>query len=327
MLKKYRNIIIPSLCLALGVFFGNLFYGKKTLNQNDCVTKLNLLKKNIDCDIYDEKLQKLSSIESALSVLAEGYKKTGKAKRVSVFIRDLNTSRFAGYKDSETYYMASLLKTPLVIGGFKLAEVEPKVLEQTIEYTGTPNLYANQVVKSSEVLNVGQSYTIKDLMRRSVVYSDNTAAQILFDYFPEEFLSKIMQALGISITRPDGEVENYITARTYANMFRVLYNASYLTKEYSNETLDLLTQTEFKDAATSKLPKDVKVAHKFGERTLVHDDGRVAIKQFHECGIVYAKDGDDPYIFCILTEGDDYEDLKKVIAEISLKVYEEIIND
>jgi beta-lactamase class A len=327
MLKKYRNIIIPVLCVGAGVFLGSLFFGGKVMDRSDCVNKLSLLKKNIDCEVNDEKLQKLSSIESALSILAEGYKKTGKVKRVSVFIRDLNTSRFAGYKDTETYYMASLLKTPLVIGGFKLAEVEPKILEQVMQYNGVPNLYGNQVVRSTDVLQVGQLYTIKDLMRRSVVYSDNTAAQILFDYFPEEFLSKIMQALGISITRPDGEVENYITARTYANMFRVLYNASYLTKEYSNETLDLLTQTEFKDAATSKLPKDVKVAHKFGERTLVYDDGRVAIKQFHECGIVYAKGGDEPYIFCILTEGNDYEDLKQVIAEISLKIYEEIIND
>lgn len=327
MLKKYRNILIPILFLIIGIFLGEFFYGVKKMDRSYCVTQLSLLKKNIDCDVYDEKLQKLSSIENALSVLAEGYKKTGKVKRVSVFIRDLNTSRFAGYKDSETYYMASLLKTPLVIGGFKLAEVEPKILEQTVEYNGTPNLYDNQIIKTSEVLSLGQSYTIKDLMRRSVVYSDNTAAQILYDYFPDEFLTKIMEALGISITRPNGEVENYITARTYANMFRLLYNASYLTKEYSNETLNLLTQTEFKEAATSKLPKDVKVAHKFGERTLVYDDGRVAIKQFHECGIVYAKDGDDPYIFCILTEGNDYEDLKRVIADISLKIYEEIIKD
>jgi hypothetical protein len=76
---------------------------------------------------------------------------------------------------------------------------ETHVISECLQW----GLDACKELKSSEVLNVGQSYTIKDLMRRSVVYSDNTAAQILFDYFPEEFLSKIMQALGISITRYD----------------------------------------------------------------------------------------------------------------------------
>lgn len=327
MIKRSKNLLVCLSLIILGVLFGYLLFGLKSGINNECVTKLGLIKRNIDCEVYDDKIQKLSSLENTLSVLVDGYRKTGKVKRMSIFVRDLNTSRFAGYKDDETYYMASLLKTPLVIGGFKLAEVEPKVLDQVIEYNGVPNLYGDQVIKSEEVLNAGQSYTVKDLMRRSIVYSDNTAAQILFDYFPEEFLSKIMQALGIQITRPSGEVENYITVRTYANMFRLLYNASYLTKEYSNETLDLLTQTRFAGAATSKLPKDVKVAHKFGERTLVYDDGRVAIKQFHECGIVYAKDGDESYIFCIMTEGDDYNKLQQVIADISLVIYEEVIKD
>lgn len=320
--KIGTNIIIGVLSLGF-IYFGYCFVENK-LSRNDCVTKLTLLKKNIDCVTYDDKTETLSKLENKLTVLTDGYKKTGKVRRISVFVRDLNTSRFTGISDDEIYYMASLLKTPLVIGGFKLAEVEPKVLDQAITYNGTPNLYDTQIIKSDEILQVGQSYTIKDLMRRSVVYSDNTASQILFEYFPDEFLSRIMQALGIQITRPDGEVENLINARTYANMFRLLYNASYLTKEYSNETLDLLTKTKFENAATSKLPKDVKVAHKFGERTLVYEDGTVVVKQFHECGIVYAKDGYEPYIFCIMTEGRDYAVLQEVIADVSRLIYDEI---
>lgn len=156
------------------------------------------------------------------------------------------------------------------------------------------------------------------------MYSDNTAAQLLYEYFPDDFLSRIMQALGIQIKKPDGDPENLITARTYANVFRVLYNASYLTKEYSNETLSLLTQTAFNEGATSQLPKDLTIAHKFGERTLVYSDGSVAVKQFHECGIVYAKKGHDSYIFCIMTEGKDYENLKDIISGVSLIIYDEM---
>lgn len=325
MKNNIKLVAVSIIFLITGLFVGAVYFGK--VGKNDCVTKLKLLKKNIDCVTYDDKTATLSKLENKLTVLTDGYKKTGKVKRISVFVRDLESSRFAGISDDEIYYMASLLKTPLVIGGFKLAEVEPKVLEQVITYNGVPNLYDTQVIKADEVLQVGENYTIKDLMMRSVVYSDNTAAQMLFDFFPDEFLSKIMQALGIQITRPDGEVENLITARTYANMFRLLYNASYLTKEYSNETLDLLTKTKFKNAATSKLPKDEVVAHKFGERKLVYENGNIATKQFHECGIVYAKNGEEPYIFCIMTEGTDYDVLQEVIADVSKLIYDEIVNN
>lgn len=42
-------------------------------------------------------------------------------------------------------------------------------------------------------------------MERSVENSDNTAAQILFDYY--WVMDRIMQALGIQIKKPTGEVE------------------------------------------------------------------------------------------------------------------------
>lgn len=316
--------------LIIGGIFSGYFFGTKSggmIRRTECVSKLNLIKRNIDCDSYDETIDKLSSLEEKLDVLIAGYKKTAKVKRMSVFVRDLNTSRFAGYNDNDIYYMASLLKTPLLIAGFKLAEVEPRVLDQVISYDGIPNLYGDQVVKVDQMLIAGNSYSIKELMNRSVIYSDNTAAQILYDYYPPEFLDRIQQALGIQVTRPTGEPENLITARTYANMFRILFNASYLTKEYSNEALNILTKTTYNNGATSKLPKEVKVAHKFAERTLVYSDASVAIRQFHECGIVYAEKGDKPYSFCIMTEGEDYKTLEEVIANTSLIIYDEMIND
>lgn len=328
------NLFKSKITLTLSVvllFCVGFYLGRAGHHDNGershCVSKLTLLKPNIDCDSFEDTINKLSKLQTKLDVMIQGLKKTGKVKRASVFVRDLNTSRFAGVNDADAYYMASLLKAPLLVGGFKLAEVEPRILDQTVTYNGVPNLYADQVVKSEQVLVAGESYTIKELMRRAIIYSDNTAAQMLFDYYPQDFLDRILQALGIQHTKPDKEVENFVTARSYANIFRILYNSSYLTKEYSNEALKILTESTYKDGATAKLPKDVVVAHKFAERTLVYESGAVAVRQFHECGIVYAKKGEDPYIFCIMTEGNDYETLEEVIADISLAIYEDIINE
>ncbi len=326
MLKnKYILIIAVLASVLLGYFLRGSDLFSSVVN-NSCTSKLVFLKPSIDCDSIDEKSEKLSVLQQKAEVMISGYVKTNKVKRVSMFVRDLNTSRFAGVNDTDSYYMASLLKTPLLIGGYKLAEVEPKILDQEIVYSGVPNLYGEQVVEVSDKMVVGQSYKIKDLLYRSVVYSDNTAAQMLFDYYPEEYMDRILQSLGIQITKPTGEVENYVTARSYANIFRILYNASFLNKEYSNEALSILSQTKFNGGATAKLPKGTLVAHKFAERTLVYPDNTVAVKQFHECGIVYAKNGKDPYIFCVMTEGSDYKTLESVIADISLLVFDEITN-
>ncbi len=323
--NNYKTVILVITALFIGYFVSKIPVFSR-LTNGSCASKLQFLKPTIDCDSIDEKSEKLSTLQQKAEVMINGYVKTNKVKRASLFVRDLSTSRFAGVNENDTYYMASLLKTPLLIGGYKLAEVEPKVLDQEVEYTGVPNLYGDQIVEVQDKMVIGQFYKIRDLLYRSVVYSDNTAAQILFDYYPEGYMDRILQALGIQITKPTGEVENYVTARSYANIFRVLYNASFLNKEFSNEALSILTQTKFSEGATAKLPKGTVVAHKFAERTLVYPDNSIAVKQFHECGIVYAKDGKDPYIFCIMTEGSDYKTLESVIADISLFVYEEITN-
>jgi hypothetical protein len=326
--KVITPVYIPTLTsivcgLILGIFISYLF---SVSGKTTCVSGLHFIKPNIDCTISEQKMQNLTDLEKKMSILVEGYKNSGMAKRVSIFVRDLKSSRFAGIDDNDVYYMASLLKTPLIIGGYKLAEVEPKILDQEIKYKGVPNLYDEQVVKSDEKLKLGSSYSIKELMRRAIVYSDNTAAQILFDYYPKEFMDRIMQALGIQITRPTGENENLMTARTYSNVFRLLYNTSYLTPEYSNDALSILTQTVFNKGATAKLPKSVIVAHKFAERTIRDpSNSQLTVKQFHECGIVYAKDGIEPYTFCIMTEGSNYEDLESVIRDISLEIYDSMI--
>lgn len=321
---KKGKVIMLVAGIVLGLLGGRFFF--HGFLDGSCISDLNLIKKNIDCKTYDDKAQTLSVLQEKLDVVINGFKKTNKVERVSVFVRDLRTSRFAGVNDNDIYYMASLLKTPLLIGGYKLAEVEPKVLDQEIVYTGKPDLYDEQIIKDDNVLKVGESYSIRELIRRSVVYSDNTAAQILFDYYPEEFMDRILGALSVQLTKPNGEKENLITAKTYANIFRILYNASYLTKEYSNEALKILTQTTFDKGATSKLPKGTLVAHKFAERTAVDPNNQNNTKrQLHECGIVYAKNSSEPYSFCIMTEGGSYEDLEEVISVISLNIFEEMI--
>ena len=74
-------------------------------------------------------------------------------------------------------------------------------------------------------------------------------------------------------------------------------------------------------------PSSVIVAHKFAERTIVDPKtGAILSRQLHECGIVYAQRGTEPYTFCIMTEGENYSDLQGIIQDISLEIYTAMVN-
>lgn len=322
------------LFVVVAIFLAGLLLGHishRTFSSpsgvNPCTSNLTFIKPNLDCNLSDEKTESLRVLEESLKESIAGYQKNGKAIRISVFARDLKSTRFVGINENNTFYMASLLKLPVLIGGYKLAEVEPRVLDQQIKYTGAPNLYDEQYIKPTESLEKGKSYSVRDLMRRAVIYSDNTAAQLLYNYYPSEFLDRIIQALNLEFTRPEGTTENFVTARAYANIFRSLYNASYLTREYANDALSILVKTTYGDGATAKLPKGVLVAHKFAERSVLDpSDPSKFIRQLHECGLVYAKNGAEPYTFCIMTEGTEYGELQKILQDISLEIYTAMIN-
>lgn len=287
----------------------------------DCESNLKYINPYPDCEKYLEKIENFANLQSDLETLVNNLEHKNGVERVAVFSRDMITRRFVGVHEDESFFMASLLKVPLLVAWYKLAEVEPSLLNKTYIYNGIPNLYSEQLVQPRDKLVIGKTYTIDELIERSIIYSDNTAAQILADNLPREMIDRILRALGIQFERDPGIYENFITAKSYANVFRILYNSSYLTRQFSDKGLEILSRSDFTDGMRSVVSSGVVVASKFGERTTIHSDGKV-VKQLHECGLVYNKHAKEPYSFCILTEGTDYNQLLDSIREVSRTIYE-----
>ena len=112
------------------------------------------------------------------------------------------------------------------------------------------------------------------------------------------FQDKVFTDLGITIPGVRG-TEDYMSVSDYASFFRILYNASYLTKDDSQKALDLLTKVDFADGIRAGVPKGVPVANKFGERSVN------GLQQLHDCGIVYYNN--HPYLLCIMSRGSDFK--------------------
>ena len=129
-------------------------------------------------------------------------------------------------------------------------------------------------------------------------------------------ISETYQELGMVIDNADVSADD-LSVKTYASIFRILYNISYLSDELSEKALSYLGHSDFEDGLVRNLPENIPIAHKFGERSISDDN-----KQLHDCGIIYYPG--NPYSLCIMTRGKNLEYLNDVIGAISQEVYQEV---
>lgn len=239
----------------------------------------------------------------------------------SVYYRDLNNGPWFGINEKEYFSPASLVKVPILIAYLKKAETDPTILQKKLIVSSDPTTGNNiQNIKPSVVTVTNNEYTIDKLLEEMIIYSDNNAYNTLVTNLTGEEMMKVYQDLDVDISKafsnPNG---NIITIKAYASFFRILFNASYLNQDMSEKALKLLTQVEYKNALVAGVPKDITVAHKFGERK--YSDTNET--QFHDCGIIYLPKS--PYLLCIMTKSTkSINQSINFIKEISQKVYQDI---
>jgi len=306
--------------VLLGVGVAVLLSAEGTISlQNNCSHQYPLTSPSLDCD-YSDNAARLRALDQSFETATAQYIKEGRATRISVWVRDLESKQWAASNERATYAPASLLKLPLMIAYYKLSEIEPALLTTELPYTATENFDdTNQNFKPAATLVVGQSYTVEQLLEDMVVNSDNNAAVSLLSHLDPTLFNNTLIDLGIKIPQATGTID-FITVKSYANIFRILYNASYINRDNSQKALALMSKSVFKGIA-EPLPASATVADKFGEREVDNQDGSVRTRELHDCGIVYGK-GVNPYTICIMTEGKNFDDLLSVIHDLSKLTYQ-----
>lgn len=270
----------------------------------------------IECDINQSiGQQEYRPSRNAILNLISQKKEQNILLDASVYYRDLNNGPWFGINELSDYAPASLLKVPVMMAYYKEAETNPDILTKKIIYTKDPHI-TEQYFLPKQTLEEGKTYTIDDLIASMIRESDNNATLILENNIPENKIDKVTADLGIE-TAVDTTPDDYMSVKGYASLYRVLYNASYLSPFYSEKALALLSQTDFPSGIAESLPKSIKVADKFGEREL--DNG---VKQLHDCGIIYYPS--HPYLLCVMTRGYDYNQLSTTIGDISKTIYDDL---
>lgn len=309
--------------LIIGIFSGNRVLNIQAPKRAGFETHqggFRFVNPLLECDVAGENIEfdELRSFKKSLEKLIASLKSRGWAKYSAVYFRDLNNGPWIGINEKEMFTPASLLKVPLMMAYFKEAETNPQILRDSIRFEKSSDTNSFENIKPSSILKPGETYTVEELIRRSIIYSDNNAYLLLLRHFDQKKLIATYADLGVPVPFDTAD-ENIMTVKQYATFFRILFNASYLNRDMSIKALELLSKTEFRDGLVAGVPPNVGVVHKFGERTY---PGTHIDKQMHDCGIVYYPD--HPYLLCVMTRGDSFKQLDDAIREISTLVFKNI---
>lgn len=252
------------------------------------------------------------SIESVINE----NKLNGNITTASVYIREFSSAQWIAINEDEQYSPGSLMKIPELIAYYKMKEKVPGILEKKIVFDHV-RVTDKTTTFNSKQIELGKSYTIRDLLDYMIVYSDNNATILLNENIDKNTFVKVFTDIGLQA--PDFKASSYpMTANNFSIFLKELYNASYLGPDDSEKCLSLLNKSVFKEGLVSGLPSNCEVSHKFGE------GGFNNAPQFSESAIVYC--GRKPYILTVMTKGNEMKKLPKVISEISKKVYQ-IMNE
>ena len=103
-------------------------------------SKYTFINKHQACLDTDQAYAEMKTKEDSIRRYIDGAIATKKISRASMYFRDLETLKWFGVNKDYVYSPGSLLKLPVAIAYYKLAEIDPGILSQTIVYaTSTLN--------------------------------------------------------------------------------------------------------------------------------------------------------------------------------------------
>lgn len=274
----------------------------------------------LECDQSQGEFVELKPFKSEINGEVSAIEQDPDTPLVSVYFREMNNGPWFGINAAATFSPASLLKVPLSIAYYKLNEQAPGYIQKTIIYKGPDSSWPDitQTIPPKQTLVVGQTYTIEELIKRMLSYSDNTSYYLLYSNISQADLQTVYNDFNLQLPGSGATNESTVTVRGYSSFFRILFNASYLNKDDSEKVLSLLAASDFTDGLVAGVPAGVPVAHKFGERELTGGP----LDQIHDCGIVYYPK--HPYLLCVITQGSDTGKQIDAVKQLSTAVYQRV---
>jgi D-alanyl-D-alanine carboxypeptidase (penicillin-binding protein 5/6) len=270
--------------------------------------------------------------EEAKKSLSDVLSPAIKAHRgdVAVAVKHLKTGESFEHNANKPMPTASLIKFPVMIATYDAVKKGKLKLDDMIELQKEDQVPGSGILTSH--FSPGTKLSLRDAIHLMIVYSDNTATNLVLDRIGLPATNELMASMGCPETRvhskvfrrdtsiaPERSRQYGLGSTTASDMVRLaeqVYSKQLVSEEASKQMLDHLFACEDKLKVPRKLPREAKVAHKTGSVNLTRTDA----------GVMETPSG--PIAFCILTNNnkdqrwtDDNEgDL--LCAELGLAIYQ-----
>lgn len=253
------------------------------------------------------------SMKQGTQQLKEEVEKITKNKKgfYSVYYKNIKTNDSFGIDENQLQTGASVNKLPIIAvlylfdkqGKLKLDD-KITIQQEDVQDYGTGSIRYQQMP---------QVYSLRNLAKLSLRESDNTAAHILGIKIGMDKVQELVNSWGLKQTDMEN---NKTTAYDMEILFEKIYKREVANEDQTKELLDYLTDGDTEDRLPKSLPSGTKVYHKTG-------DGEGFV---HDVGIIDT--GKQTYYLGVMTSdiGDNLDQTKKTIAEISKKIYDSLNN-
>jgi D-alanyl-D-alanine carboxypeptidase (penicillin-binding protein 5/6) len=222
---------------------------------------------------------------------------------VAIAVKHLKSGESYEYRAEEPMPTASLIKFPVMIAAYDAVEKGKLSLDERIE------LQADDKVPGSGVLtshfSSGTTISLRDAIHLMMVFSDNTATNLVLDKLGLPATNDLMKSFGCDETRINAKVYRRdtsiapersakyglgsTTARDMITLSQLLYERKLVSEKASEQMLEHLFACDDKLKVPRLIPAGTRVAHKTGSVNASRTDA----------GVMETPSG--PIAFCILT--------------------------
>ncbi len=229
-------------------------------------------------------------------------------EKVSIGYENLVTGYSMSKNTHLIYYAASTIKVLDALYLYTKAAEGELNLDDTLVYESR---YKYKNSKGMEQHNFGDEVSLRELVKYAIIYSDNSAHQMLVDYIGNSTLHEFGLKLGARYTLGNSNEDfGNINTEDAVIYMKVVNNFINNNAELGAELKEMMIIADQNDLSLEEL--GIKAAHKYGSYS----------SYYHDYGIVY---DEMPYIAVILTtEGisGSEEEVREKIRDINKHIYE-----
>ena len=269
--------------------------------------------------------ERTPTLEARIAPLVKAHK-----GKVTVAVKNLKTGEEFYLNADEAMPTASLIKLPVMVEAYWQASEGKVKLEKTLTLAKGDKVQGSGILTSH--FSDGATFPMKDAVRLMIVYSDNTATNMVIDQIGLPSTNARMETLGLKNTKLNAKVfradtrldqefgKKYglgsTTAREMVKLLEMIDAGKVVSPAACQEMLGHLKACDDKEKMPRFLPAGTVVAHKTGSVNASKTDA----------GIITTKSG--PVAVCVLTDANEDQrwvidnTAQVLIGKIAREVYD-----